>query len=142
MLMQAAERCLICSTSYEKEKMALLRAQRMVKAWLAKRQYTRATGASLCLQAYGNAYLAKRWMHGESSKVAFIQAVIRGWLERSAFVRLRQAAMLMQAAERCLACSAGYGKDTKGLLTAQRLVKQWLCCRAECRQRFRESVAR
>ena len=60
-LMQAAERCLMCSASFDKEKLALLRAQRLSKAWLARRQYGRAMMASTCLQAAGQSYLANKW---------------------------------------------------------------------------------
>ena len=210
-LMQAAERCLMCNASYDKEKLALLRAQRLSKAWLARRQYGRAMMASTCLQAAGQSYLANKWADenrkpmctliedaevgakelmvsnavgfkpqsfvyvgwgldteekavlvdfwsmlllqpleashkaGEDvcqpdqvggdartyilvwEKAELIQAM--AWLERAAYIRLRNAAILMQAAERCLMCSASYDKEKLALLRAQRLSKAWLARR-------------
>merc|ERR1711924_340920 len=90
-LMQAAERCLLCSSSYDKEKLALLRAQRLAKAWLARKQYGRAIAASVAMQAAGSSYLAKKMWHDEKQKqkIAYIQAVVRAWLERAKYLRLR-----------------------------------------------------
>ena len=67
-LMQAAERCLMCSASFDKEKLALLRAQRLDKAWLARRQHGRAMMASTVMQAAGSSYLAKQMWSDEKQK--------------------------------------------------------------------------
>ena len=83
-----------------------MRAQRLAKAWLARKQYGRALGASMALQAAGASYNAKKWLKEDKAKVAYIQACIRALLERAKYLRLRNAAILMQAAERCLLCSS------------------------------------
>jgi hypothetical protein len=74
--------------------------------------------------------MAKESFKHDKEKIAFIQAVIRAWLERAAYQRLRNAAILMQAAERCLVCSASYDKEKLALLRAQRLAKAWLARKA------------
>ena len=71
-------------------------------------------------------------------KAELIQAMLRAWLERAAYIRLRNAAILMQAAERCLMRSASYDKEKLALLRAQRLSEAWPCgdsirCDASCR---------
>merc|ERR1719478_1241220 len=73
--------------------------------------------------------MAKKWLQNDKEKVAFIQAVIRAWLERAKYLRLRNAAILMQAAERCLMCSSSYDKEKLALLRAQRLAKAWMARR-------------
>ena len=59
----------------------------------------------------GQGYMAKKSFKHDKEKIAFIQAVTRAWLERAAYRRLRNAAILMQAAERCLMCSASYDEE-------------------------------
>merc|ERR1719440_272971 len=80
----------------------------------------------MALQAHGKAYMAKKWLTNDKDKVAYIQACVRAWLERAKYLRLRNAAILMQAAERCLLCSSSYDKEKLALLRAQRLAKAWL----------------
>ena len=69
----------MCSASYDKENLALLRAQRLSKAWLARRQYGCAMLASVAMQAAGQGYMAKKSFKHDKEKIAFIQAVTRAW---------------------------------------------------------------
>ena len=70
--------------------------------------------------------MAKKWLSMDKEKVTYIQACVKAWLERAKYLRLKNAAILMQAAERCLMCSASYDKEKLALLRAQRLAKAWL----------------
>ena len=130
--MPAFDRGLGNGKSAKKKKLAdmLLRLQRSAKAWLAHKQYLRAIGASVAIQAAWAGYLAKKSLKHDKDKIAFIQAGIRAWLERAKYQRLRNTAILMQAAEKCLMCSASFDKEKLALLRAQRLAKSWLARKA------------
>ena len=73
--------------------------------------------------------------------MAYIQACVRAWLERAKYLRLKNAAILMQAAERCLMCSASFDKEKLALLRAQRLAKVWLARRQHGRAMMAEHAS-
>ena len=73
--------------------------------------------------------MAKKAFLADKQKVELIQAMVRAWLERAKYLKLQKAAILMQAAERCLMCSASYDKEKMACLRAQRLAKAWLARR-------------